>query len=71
MIWVRKIENAFGGYADSSGTRYSLEWCALMVTPDNSTPADHGYSRHESIAAAAETWGLSVYQPDEMEDLSL
>lgn len=61
MIWVRKTETTSGGYVDAAGNRYSLEWCVTMVTPDHSTPADHGYSRHESVVAAAETWGLSPY----------
>lgn len=61
MIWVRKTKNDFGGYVDKNGDRFTVEWCVGMVTPDGTGPANHGYEQHESIAAACETWQLSVY----------
>lgn len=62
MIWVRKTENADGSYIDESGSRYIVEWCVGIV---GSTPEAEGYSRHESIQAACDAWGLSVYMDPE------
>lgn len=70
MIWVRKIENKQGGYADAKGVRYGVGWCVKMVTHDGSTPKDHGYERHESVQAACDAWGLAVYVAPETEDLT-
>lgn len=68
MIWVRKTQNEQGDYADAEGVRYFVDWCVAMVTPDGSTEADHGYERHESIQAACDAWGLSVYVDSEAEE---
>lgn len=70
MIWVRKTENKNGGYVDAEGVRYTVEWCVKIITPDGSTEADHGYERHESIQAACDVWGLSVWvDPDAESEL--
>lgn len=61
MIWVRKTENESGNYVAENGTRYIVEWCVGMITHDGSTPKDHGYTRHESMATAAVEWGLTPY----------
>lgn len=67
MIWVRKTENEMGGYVDAHGVRYTVDWCVKIVTPDGSTEIDHGYTRHESVQAACDAWGLSVYVDPEAE----
>lgn len=67
MIWVKKTENEMGGYTDADGVRYSVNWCVGMVTHDGSTPSDHGYERHESVQAACDAWGVSVYVDPEAE----
>lgn len=64
MIWVRKTENELGAYADAEGVRYAVDWCVGIV---GSTPEAEGYSRHESIQAACDAWGVSVYVDTEAE----
>lgn len=61
MIWVRKTACEHGHYVDDNGTRWLVEWCVGIVAPDNKGPEDFGYSRHESIKAAVELWGLETY----------
>lgn len=61
MIWVRKTVNESGNYVAENGTRYTVEWCVKIVTPDGSTEIDHGYTRHESMATAVAEWGLTPY----------
>lgn len=61
MIWVRKTECEHGPYIDANGTRWLVEWCVGIVAPDNKGPEDFGYTRHESIEAAAALWELETY----------
>jgi hypothetical protein len=61
MKWVRRIPAEYGNYVDANGTRYIVQWCHKLLTPDGSTEADHGYEQHNSIEAACEKWGLSEY----------
>ena len=59
--WVRRIPSEFGNYVDAAGTRYTVEWCHKLLTPDGSTEADHGYELHASVESACEAWGLAPY----------
>ena len=61
MKWVRRTPSDFGNYVDAAGTRYTVEWCHKLLTPDGSTEADHGYEQHASVEAACEAWGLVPY----------
>lgn len=71
MKWVRRHPSEYGNYVDADGTRYTVEWCHKLLTPDGSTEADHGYEPHESVEAACEAWGLVPYVDPEMaEELS-
>ena len=38
-----------------------------MLTPDGSTPADHGYEQHASVEQAVEAWGLVPYEEPELD----
>ena len=60
-IWVRRIQSEEGNYVDSNGVRYFTEWCSTMLTPDGSTPADHGYERYSNMEEAVQAWGLVPY----------
>jgi hypothetical protein len=60
-IWVRKTQNEFGPYVDASGSRFAVDWCVTMYTPDDSTPDMHGYEMFRSVEAATEYWGLEPY----------
>lgn len=66
MKWVRRIPSEYGNYVDADGTRYAVEWCHKLLTPDGSTEADHGYEQHASVGAACEAWGLEPYVDPEM-----
>lgn len=59
--WVRRTPSDFGNYVDAYGTRYTVEWCHKLLTPDGSTEVDHGYEQHDSVETACEAWGLVPY----------
>lgn len=65
-IWVQRIQNEEGNYVDSNGVRYYTKWCSTMLTPDGSTPADHGYELHDSVDAAIKAWELVPYVDPEV-----
>ena len=60
-IWVRKTKDENGSYVDAEGTRWQVDWCVTMYTPDDSTPDMHGYELFRSVEAATEYWGLEPY----------
>lgn len=60
-IWVRKRADENGTYIAGDGTRWQVEWCVTMYTPDNSTPDQHGYEQFRSVEAACEYWELEPY----------
>ena len=69
MKWVRRTPSDFGNYVDTNGTRYTVEWCHKLLTPDGSTEAEHGYEQHASVEAACEAWGLVPYvDPEAMDE---
>lgn len=63
--WVRRTPSEYGNYSDEYGTRYTVEWCHKLLTPDGSTEADHGYEQHDSVEAALQAWGLIPYVDSE------
>lgn len=70
--WVRRTPSEYGNYVDEAGTRYVVQWCNRLLTPDGSTEADHGYELHASVEAACEAWGLTPYvDPNAEEELLL
>lgn len=60
-IWVRRTQSENGLYVDAEGTRWQVDWCVTMYTPDDSTPDMHGYELFRSVEAATEYWGLEPY----------
>lgn len=60
-IWVRRTQNENGLYIAAGGTRWQVDWCVTMYTPDDSTPDQHGYELFRSVEAACDYWGLSPY----------
>lgn len=69
--WVRRTPSEYGNYEDEYGTRYTVEWCHRLLTPDGSTEAENGYEQHESVEAACEAWGLVPYvDPEAIDDFS-
>lgn len=71
MKWVRRTPSEYGNYVDEYGTRYTVEWCHKLLTPDGSTEAEHGYEQHESVEAACEAWGLVPYvDPEAIDDFT-
>lgn len=67
--WVRRIPSEYGNYVDKHGTRYTVEWCHKLLTPDGSTEAEHGYEQHDSVEAALTAWGLTPYVDHNAEDM--
>lgn len=65
--WVRRTPAEYGNYVDANGQRYLVQWCSTMLTPDGSTPADHGYEQYASVEAACEAWGLAPYEEPQPE----
>lgn len=59
--WVRRTPAEYGNYVDENGTRYTVEWCHKLLTPDGSTEVEHGYEQHDSVEAACKAWGLVPY----------
>ena len=68
-VWVRRVQDAQGAYVDADGVRWSVEWCADMVTPDGSTPDQHGYELYRSTEAAVAYWELTPWVDPEAEEL--
>ena len=68
-IWVRKVQEENGVYVDADGTRYTVDWCVEMYTPDNSTPDMHGYELFRSVEAAVAYWELQPWVDPEAEEL--
>jgi hypothetical protein len=66
-VWVRKQESEHGGYVDADGVRWSVDWCVDMVTPDGSTPDQHGYELFRSTEAAVAYWELQAWVDPEAE----
>lgn len=66
-VWVRRAQDAQGGYVDADGTRCAVEWCVDMVTPDCSTPDQHGYELYRSTEAAVAYWELAPWVAPEAE----
>lgn len=64
-IWARRIQQEYGNYVDAEGTRWVVDWCHQLITPDGSTEEDHGYEVHKDMDAALAAWGLTYYvDPD-------
>ena len=68
-IWVRKQQDAQGYYVDADGTRWQVDWCVAMYTPDNSEPDAHGYELYRSVDAAVAYWELEPWVDPEAENL--
>lgn len=66
-IWVRRVQDEHGAYVDADGVRWSVEWCVDMVTPDGSTPDEHGYELYRSTEAAVAYWELEPWIDPEAE----
>lgn len=68
-IWVRRTQAEHGLYVAADGTRWQVDWCVDMLTPDGSTPDAHGYELFRSQEAAVAYWELSPYVDPESENL--
>lgn len=66
-VWVRRTQTAQGAYVDADGVRWAVEWCVDMLTPDGSTPDQHGYELYRSTAAAVAYWELQAWVAPEAE----
>lgn len=66
-IWVRRQQDENGLYSAQDGTRWQVDWCVEMYTPDESTPDMHGYEMFRSVEAAAAYWELQPYVYPEAE----
>ena len=67
-IWVRRTQDEQGGYVDADGSRWQVDWCVDMLTPDGSTPDAHGYELYRSVDAAVAYWELTPYVDPEQEE---
>lgn len=67
-VWVRRTQDAQGGYVDADGVRWAVDWCVDMVTPDGSTPDAHGYELYRSTEAAVAYWELTPWVDPEAEE---
>lgn len=68
-VWVRRTQDENGMYVDADGTRWQVDWCVDILTPDGSTPDAHGYELFRSVDAAVEYWELAPYVDPESENL--
>ena len=68
-IWVRKTQAEQGTYVDADGTRWQVDWCVDMLTPDGSTPDSHGYELFRSMDAAVAYWELSPWVDPNADEL--
>lgn len=66
-IWVRRTPFEYGNYVDAEGTRYIVQWCSSILSPNGFGPAELGYEQHASVEAACEAWGLVPYEEPELE----
>lgn len=69
MKYFRRTVSEYGSYVDAEGTRYMVEWCSCIYSPDNLTPEQLGYKQYKNQEAALEAWGLTVYVDPEQEEL--
>jgi hypothetical protein len=67
MKYFRKTESEYGSYVDEQGTRYIVDWCSAIYSPDNLTPEQLGYEPYENQDEALEAWGLIPYVDPEAE----
>ena len=63
-IWVKRTPDALGGYVDTDGARWQVEWCVDVVGAD---PVELGFERFRSVEAARDFWGLVDYVYPEAE----
>ena len=68
-IWVRKAQDENGFYVDTNGTRYQVEWCVEIYSPENKTPDQYGYEMFRNVESAIEYWGLSQWIDPETENI--
>lgn len=68
-VWVRRTQDEQGAYVDADGVRWAVEWCVDMLTPDGSTPDQHGYELYRSTEAAVAYWELQAWVDPEAEEL--
>lgn len=68
-IWVRKTLDDNGTYVDASGSRWQVDWCVDMLTPDGSTPDAHGYELFRSQEAAVAYWELEPWVDPNADEL--
>lgn len=68
-IWVRRTADENGSYVATDGTRWQVDWCVDMLTPDGSTPDAYGYELFRSQEAAVAYWELTPYVDPEAENL--
>lgn len=68
-IWVRRTADENGLYVAADGTRWQVDWCVDMLTPDGSTPDAYGYELFRSQEAAVAYWELSPYVDPEAEQM--
>lgn len=57
-VWVRRVQDANGGYVSADGTRWQVDWCVDVIGAD---PESLGYERFRSVDAATEYLGLTPY----------
>ena len=68
-IWVRRTQDENGTYVSADGSRWQVDWCVAMYTPDGSEPDAHGYELFRSVDAATEYWGLEPWVDPEAEEI--
>ena len=67
-IWVRRTQTENGAHVAADGTRWQVDWCVDMLTPDGSKPDAYGYELFRSQEAAVAYWELSPYVDPETEN---
>lgn len=70
VVWCRKVAAEYGGYVDTTGTRWQVERCAAVFGPLGQDPGAYGYAPFDSVEHAAEVWELVPYQTPEEEILT-
>lgn len=68
-IWVRRTQDEDGTYVDAAGSRWQVDWCVDMLTPDSSTPDAHGYELFRSVDAAVAYWELEPWVDPNADEL--
>ena len=61
-VWCRKTPSEHGRYADNSGKRWQVEYCADIFTPHGHPPSELGYELFETVNEATENWGLYLME---------